>query len=175
MNRYNAFRIFRSSPLRSLHLAAVSKAKGDASTIDSFRLPSQTSINEWEFRYDFMPVVSSPKVPAVNREAVRKDIATEKAKSVAQEMFVLESNSSIKVEANTASVVHGGEPVASSPEQIPIELDKSTLETLNSSARRHHQTPIKKDRAKYVQTSINSDINKNDVHIRGNAAVHIPQ
>ncbi|KAM9892071.1 hypothetical protein OXX69_012128, partial [Metschnikowia pulcherrima] len=29
-------------------------AKNDASTIDSFKLPSQTSINEWEFKYDFM-------------------------------------------------------------------------------------------------------------------------
>lgn len=175
MIKHNAIRFLKSRTYRSFHMATVLKAKGDASTIDSFKLPSQTSINEWEFRYDFMPVVSSPKVPAVNREAVRKDIATEKAKSVAQEIFVLESNSSIKVEANTAHVVHGGETVQSSPEQIPIELAESTLEILSSSARRQPPPPTKRDRAKYVQTSLNSDINKNDVHTIGTNPVHITQ
>ena len=35
---------------RLVHSSSRILAKGDSSTIDSYRLPSQTSINEWEFR-----------------------------------------------------------------------------------------------------------------------------
>ena len=51
----------------------------------------------------------------MTKEAVKQDIAHEKAKSVERELFAKESNSSIKVEANDAKVVHGGESVAAEP------------------------------------------------------------
>ena len=67
---------------RLVHSSSRILAKGDSSTIDSYRLPSQTSINEWEFKYDFIPKTSEPKVPPLTKEAVKQDIAHEKAKSV---------------------------------------------------------------------------------------------
>ena len=54
------------------------RAKNDSSTIDSFKLPSQTSINEWEFKYDFVPKVAEPKIPPVSPEAIKQDIAQTK-------------------------------------------------------------------------------------------------
>ena len=63
---------------RLVHSSSRILAKGDSSTIDSYRLPSQTSINEWEFKYDFIPKTSEPKVPPLTKEAVKQDIAHEK-------------------------------------------------------------------------------------------------
>ena len=72
---------------RLVHSSSRILAKGDSSTIDSYRLPSQTSINEWEFKYDFIPKTSEPKVPPLTK-AVKQDIAHEKAKSV-EENYLL--------------------------------------------------------------------------------------
>ena len=135
-------------------------AKGDSSTIDSFRLPLQTSINEWEFKYDFIPKTSEPKVPPVTQEAVKQDIAIEKAKHVERELFTKEANSSVKVEANSAAVIHGGESVSDEPEFLqdrgskPIDVSKVATS---------HQSSKPANRDKYLQTSINPNINNSDV------------
>ncbi|ABN67186.2 predicted protein [Scheffersomyces stipitis CBS 6054] len=46
------------------------------------RLPSKTSINESEFKYDFIPKTAEPKVPHLTKEAVKHAIAQNKAKQV---------------------------------------------------------------------------------------------
>lgn len=134
-------------------------AKNDSSTIDSFRLPLQTSINEWEFRYDFIPRVAEPKVPPITQEAVKQDIAHEKKALVEKELFNRENASSVKVEANSATVVHGGEAVGSEPEYLHDRGSKPVDSTGGAAA------PAKKpvNRDKYVQSSLNPNINNSEV------------
>lgn len=134
-------------------------AKNDASTIDSFKLPSQTSINEWEFKYDFMPKIAQPKIPPVSPEAVKQDVAQTKKQQVEQEMFYKELNSSVKVEANDASVVHGGEPVTAEPEYIH-DRGLEPVDATNLAAEQKQKT-VNTD--KYVQLSLNPEINKPSV------------
>ncbi|KAI5962997.1 uncharacterized protein KGF55_002789 [Candida pseudojiufengensis] len=146
---------------RFISNTTVKYAKGDQSTIDSFRLPSQTSINEWEFKYDFIPKTSEPKVPPISKEAVKQDIAHEKAKAVERELFTKESNSSIKVEANDAKVLHGGEQVGAEPEyhedkgSNPIDSSTANISTKKSKKSPNHN--------QYVQSSINPEINNANV------------
>lgn len=160
-----------SAATRSLHCTRVVLAKGDSSTIDSYRLPSQTSINEWEFKYDFIPK-TTPKVPPVTKEAVKQDIAQEKAKSIEREMFAKESNSSIKVEANDARVVHGGEAVDSVHE---LNEDRGNAQPIDSSIGNPKVKGSKPKKAanhdKYVQSSINPNINNADVVNLGGQAI----
>lgn len=147
---------------RFIQQSSINFAKGDSSTIDSYRLPSQSSINEWEFKYDFIPKTTQPKVPPVTKEAVKQDIAQEKAKAVERELFAKESNSSVKVEANDAKVLHGGESVGA--EHVLREdrgsnpIDSSKPNVSNASkpkkAANHDQ---------YVQSSVNPDINQADI------------
>lgn len=146
---------------RTIHSSAAIFAKGDTSTIDSFRLPSQTSINEWEFKYDFIPKTSEPKAPPLTKEAVKQDIAQEKAKSVERELFAKESNSSVKVEANNAHVVHGGESVGSEP---ILREDKGS-DPIDVSGPKSHPSKVKKsaNHDQYVQSSVNPNINTSDV------------
>lgn len=152
---------YQSVANRTLRSTAIQLAKNDASTIDSFKLPSQTSINEWEFKYDFIPKVASPKVPPVTPEAVKQDIAQDKRASVEREMFTKEANSSIKVEANLASVVHGGESVEPSHELLE-DRGSEPVDVVNKFS---NKTEPKKtaNQDKYIQTSINPNINKGDV------------
>ncbi|KAI5956778.1 hypothetical protein KGF54_000395 [Candida jiufengensis] len=146
---------------RCLSNTAKRYAKGDQSTIDSFRLPSQTSINEWEFKYDFIPKTSEPKVPPISKEAVKQDIAQEKVKKVERELFNKESNSSIKVEANNAAVLHGGEHVGAEPEyhedkgSSPIDSSLNTTKVKKSKKSQNHD--------QYLQSSINPNINNANV------------
>lgn len=134
-------------------------AKDDSSTIDSYRLPSQTSINEWEFKYDFIPKVAEPKIPPVSPEAVKQDIAQHKKQQVDQELFNRELNSSIKVEANDASVVHGGESVGAEPEFLhdkgSTPIDSSSKVSSKSKKTANHNS--------YVQSSLNPEINQSKV------------
>lgn len=154
---------------RLVHSSSRILAKGDSSTIDSYRLPSQTSINEWEFKYDFIPKTSEPKVPPLTKEAVKQDIAHEKAKSVERELFAKESNSSIKVEANDAKVVHGGESVAAEPvlkedtgsAPIDVSTPKSNINVSSSTTSTKPKKSANHD--KYVQSSINPNINSGNV------------
>ncbi|KAK6464567.1 hypothetical protein DFJ63DRAFT_334126 [Scheffersomyces coipomensis] len=139
-------------------------AKGDTSTIDSFKLPSQTSINEWEYKYDFIPKMASPKVPPVTQEAVKQDIALEKLKAFERESFAKEGNSSIKVEANDADVVHGGESVKVEPEYLQDRGSKPIIASSKrtvANADHDNKKPANSD--KYIQTSINPEINTPDV------------
>lgn len=55
--------MIRRIPIRSIQTSIRALAKNDPSTIDLYKLPSQTSINEWEFKYDFIPKVAQPKIP----------------------------------------------------------------------------------------------------------------
>ncbi|KAK6458294.1 uncharacterized protein RJT20DRAFT_30635 [Scheffersomyces xylosifermentans] len=145
---------------RAMHQSVIARAKGDTSTIDSFRLPSQTSINEWEFKYDFIPKTAEPKVPPISKEAVKQDIAQEMAKRVEAELFTKESNSSIKVEANSATVFHGGESVADEPEFLHDRGSKP----VDSSTPASSSDPVKPaNRDKYIQSSVNPDINDSEV------------
>ncbi|KAI5968575.1 hypothetical protein CANMA_002320 [Candida margitis] len=147
---------------RFMQQSATRLAKGDSSNIDSFKLPSQTSINEWEFKYDFIPKTSQPKVPPVTKEAVKQDVAQEKAKAVERELFAKESNSSVKVEANDAKVLHGGESVGAEPilqeDRGSNPIDSSKPNVSNSAkpkkAANHDQ---------YVQSSVNPNVNAADV------------
>lgn len=138
---------------RHLHRTGAAFAKNDTSTIDSYKLPSQTSINEWEFKYDFVPKMSSPKIPPVTEQAVKQDIAQEKRAKVEKEMLDKELATSIKVEANLSAVVHGGEVVGTEPEFLqdrgsaPIDVSRPNAKGTQSSK------PANRD--KYVQSSIN--------------------
>ncbi|RCK57636.1 hypothetical protein Cantr_06961 [Candida viswanathii] len=146
---------------RTIHSTAFTFAKGDSSSIDSYKLPSQTSINEWEFKYDFIPKTSEPKVPPLTKEAVKQDIAQEKAKSVEREMFAKESNSSVKVEANDSTVVHGGDVVGAEHvlrEDVgsdPIDVSGPKSQPPKSKKSANHD--------QYVHSSVNPNINSSDV------------
>lgn len=146
---------------RGIRSSASRAAKDDKSTIDSFKLPSQTSINEWEFKYDFVPKTIEPKVPPVTPEAVKKDIAQDKKATVEKEMLNQEMTS-VKVEANSASVLHGGESVGDEPEFLqdrgskPVDVSHKT-----ATGTKKQSKPANRD--KYVQSSINPNINKADV------------
>lgn len=154
-------RTARVSRIASRTLSSFSRvrAKNDSSTIDSFKLPSQTSINEWEFKYDFVPKVAEPKIPPVSPEAIKQDIAQTKKQQIEQELFYKELNSSVKVEANDASVFHGGESVTAEPEYIhdrgldPVDVSKNKAPQKQKTA----------NTDKYVQLSLNPEINKPSV------------
>lgn len=148
--------------LRSFHGYSRLMAKNDSSTIDSYKLPSQTSINEWEFKYDFIPKVAEPKIPPVSPEAVKQDIAQNKKQQVEHELFTRELNSSIKVEANDASVVHGGEAVGA---EVEFLHDKGSSPVDLSPRAKNGETKPKKtaNHDSYVQSSINPDINQSTV------------
>lgn len=147
--------LVRTSALgrRHFHKTVASLAKNDSSTIDSYRLPSQTSINEWEFKYDFVPKMSSPKIPPVTEQAVKQDIAQEKRAKVEKEMLDKELATSIKVEANLSTVVHGGEEVGAEPEFLqdrgskPIDVSRPNAKAAKSNK------PANRDI--YVQSSVN--------------------
>lgn len=148
--------------IRAIHGCARLLAKNDTSTIDSFKLPSQTSINEWEFKYDFMPKVAQPKIPPVSPEAVKQDIAQTKKQEVESELFNKELNSSVKVEANESSVVRGGESVGAEVEYLGDKgsdpVDSSPKTNIGDS------TPKKTvNHDAYVQSSINPEINQSSV------------
>lgn len=146
---------------RSLHQSLVAMAKNDKSTIDSYRLPSQTSINEWEFKYDFVPKTSEPKIPPLTPEAVKQDIAEQKRAKVEKEMLDQELATSVKVEANDLHVVHGGEIVGAEPEYLHDKgSDPVDASHVNASSK---ATPSRSDKHKYMQTLINPDINSPDV------------
>lgn len=146
-------------PRANFSVAAARRAKNDASTIDSYKLPSQTSINEWEFKYDFMPKVSQPKIPPVSPEAVKQDIAQTKKQQVEAEMFTRELNASVKVEANEAHVVHGGESVTAEPEYLH-DRGSGPVDSAGGAARK----PAKiANTEKYMQLSLNPEINKPSV------------
>lgn len=157
---------------RRLHTSPLLLRKGDLLPIDAFRLPLQVSINEWEFRYDFSPRDSSIKVPAINREAVRKDIAAQRAQDVSRQILLSEGNSSIKVEANTAQVVSGGESVPDDPEQIPMPLSLSTAERGGIAKPVPPAKRTGRD-TRYLQCSINPEINKGVVVQIGDVKVHV--
>lgn len=146
---------------RSIQISAKTLAKNDASTIDSFRLPSQTSISEWEFKYDFIPKVTEPKVPPVTEEAIKQDIAHERKKQVEQEMLNEEATSSVKVEANSATVVHGGEQVTSEPEILQDRESKPIKITSGGKGTPKASKPANRDH--YVQSSTNPNLNKGEV------------
>lgn len=149
---YSTKRLFHSTLIRSV--------KDDKSTIDSFKLPSQTSINEWEFKYDFIPKTSEPKIPPVTPEAVKQDIAQEKKATIVKEMLDLEVIS-IKAEASPATVLHGGESVSDEPEFLQ---DYGSKPVDASHPTRSNDKPSKPaNREKYIQTSINPNINQSDV------------
>lgn len=146
---------------RGVHSSLRIRAKGDASTIDAYKLPSQTSINEWEFKYDFIPKVALPKIPPVTPEAVKQDIAQTKKQQVETELRNRELASLIKVEANDASVVHGGENVGA---EVELLQDRG-LEPVDVSRKGATGGTTKKtaNHDQYVQTSANPNINKPEV------------
>jgi hypothetical protein len=154
--------------------SAIVRAKGDASTIDSYQLPSQTSINEWEFRYDYIPKVAQPKVPPVSQEAIKQDIAREKAKKIELETFAKEANESIKVEASPATVIVGGEEVLDEPETVP-DVKGSVHITSNFADPSiiADAAPKKKysGSEKYVQSSLNPNVNAAEVVNLGETSV----
>lgn len=164
----NTTRVWRPMNRRMLHVTRVAWAKNDASTIDSFKLPSQTSINEWEFRYDFVPKVSEPKVPPVTPEAVAKDVIAEMQARNAREDQLTKSQS-VKVEANLADVFHQGQSVVEDPvvvgdhahaeegAAVDEKSGRGSLEVAPSLATK----PANRD--KYVQSSINPLINDSQV------------
>lgn len=148
---------------KGLKTSVIRAAKNDSSTIDSFKLPSQTSINEWEFKYDFIPKVSEPKVPPVSPEAIKQDIAHEKKIDVEREMFNKEGATSVKVEANDAKVIHGGESVIDEPEFIQDRgSDPIKVENFKGTNSSKPTKPANRDQ--YLQTSINPNINQSDVN-----------
>lgn len=156
-------------PVRALHNTIRTLAKNDSSRIDTYRLPSQTSINEWEFKYDFIPKVALPKIPPVSPEAVKQDIAQTKKQQVENELFAKEANSSTKVEANTADVVHGGEAVSTEP----VNLRDDGSEPVDISNKVPGETKPKKtaNTEKYIQSSTNPEINKPSVVRLGESEV----
>lgn len=154
------FRTLARTPVRALHVSSRILQKNDTSTIDSFKLPTQTSINEWEFKYDFVPKMPKPKIPPISPEAVKQDIAHTKKQEVEVEMFAKELNSSIKVEANDADVVHGGDLVV---DEVEFLHDRG-LEPVDVSSKPEAASRKKTaNTEKYVQTSINPEINHSDV------------
>lgn len=147
---------------RQLRTSARVLTKGDKSTIDLFRLPSQTSINDWEFRYDFMPKVATPKTPAVSEEAVLTQIAEDKVKQVERELFHQEANQSTVSEGSHAKVLHGGEHVEQTPiddiagePSTPVDVSRAQPTDLSSTK------PVNQE--KYVHALTNPDLNKPEV------------
>ncbi|CAK7892432.1 hypothetical protein CAAN1_01S10000 [[Candida] anglica] len=146
---------------RQLHRSAIQLAKNDKSTIDSYRFPSQTSINEWEFKYDFVPKTSEPKIPPLTPEAVKQDIAQQKKAKVEKELLDKELATSVKVEANDSTVVHGGEEVGAEPEYLHDRGSEPADVSYTNAGGSKTSKPANRD--KYVQTSINPEINQSDV------------
>lgn len=149
------------STKRLLHSSLPRFVKNDDSTIDSYRMPSQTSINEWEFKYDFIPKVAEPKVPPLTREAIKQDIANEKKAQVEKEMLNLEVVS-VKAEANDAPVLHGGEAVKAEPEFLH-DRGSEPVDASYASPRETAKSKKPANREKYIQTSINPQINQSEV------------
>lgn len=156
-------RIISRNIIRSISQTTRQLAKNDTSTIDSFRLPSQTSINEWEFKYDFIPKVSEPKVPPISEQAIKQDIAQERKKKVEQEMLNQENASSLKVEANDATVVHGGEQVGAEPEFLHDRgSDPIKVQGFKNASKEGGFKPANRDQ--YVQSSTNPNLNQGEIH-----------
>lgn len=147
------------STKRLFHSGFVRYLKNDDSSIDNYRMPSQTSINEWEFKYDFIPKVAEPKVPPVTPEAVKQDIANQKKAQIEKEMLDLEVIS-VKAEANDSPVLHGGEDVHAEPEFLQ-DRGSEPVDASYASPRQKSTKPA--NREKYIQTSINPNINKSEV------------
>ena len=158
---YSTKRLFHSSLTRCV--------KNDDSTIDNYRMPSQTSINEWEFKYDFIPKVAEPKVPPVTAEAVKQDMANEKKVEVEREMLKQEFIS-VKAEANDAPVLHGGEIVKEEPELLQDRGSKP-VDASYVSPRESAKLSKPANRDRYVQTSINPNINQSEVVNMGASTV----
>ncbi|RLV96542.1 hypothetical protein JA1_000022 [Spathaspora sp. JA1] len=156
---------------RLFHISLIRSSKGDASTIDSFKLPSQTSINEWEFKYDFIPKEATPKAPPLTQDAVNQEIAHEKLKSFEREMFSKEQNSSIKVEANSANVVHAGESVANTVEFIEDRASKPVDARYPPGFARGRGKSVNHD--KYVYSSLNPEINNSDIVVVNDSEVEV--
>lgn len=152
--------VSKARTVRSLQTSTRALAKNDDSTIDSYRFPSQTSINEWEFKYDFVPKVSEPKVPPISEEAVKQDIAHERKKQVEQEMVNQEVTASVKVEGNHSVVMHGGEHVQDEPELLQDRGSKP-VKINNINAGRQSTKPANRDQ--YLQTSTNPNLNQGSV------------
>lgn len=153
-------RTILKTSLRSFSRSAIILAKGDASTIDSFQLPSQSSINEWEFRYDFIPKILEPKIPPVSKEAINQDIAQEQVKKIELETFNREANIASRVEASAADVVSGGEYVQENT------ASAETLKNYSNPDILLNKTTKKKKFAgsdKYVQSSVNPNVNDAEV------------
>lgn len=155
-------------PVRSIGTYSRRMAKNDSSTIDSYRLPSQTSISEWEFQYDFVPKVSDPKVPPISEDAVKQDIAQERKKQVEQEMLNQEVASSIKVEGNDSVVMRGGENVKDEPELIQDRGSKP-IKVNSSAAASTSGKPA--NREQYLQTSANPHLNQTAINNLSEAQV----
>lgn len=153
--------------LRTLRTSAVQLAKGDKSTIDLFRLPSQTSINDWEFKYDYVPKVATPKTPAVTKDAVRKQIVEDKVKQVEQEIFNKEANQSVLLEGSGATVIHGGELVAQSPVDDHAHGNPTPIDSSSGKER------VEKKSAKnpFVQSLLNPNLNNPEVVVLGDSEV----
>lgn len=149
------------STKRLLHSSLPRFVKNDDSTIDNYRMPSQTSINEWEFKYDFIPKVAEPKIPPVSREAIKQDIANEKKVQVEKEMLNLEVVS-VKAEANDAPVLHGGEAVKAEPEFLQ-DRGSTPVDASYATPRESAKPSKPANREKYLQTSINPQINQSEV------------
>lgn len=142
---------------RLLSRSSIALAKGDASTIDAYQLPSQTSINEWEFRYDFIPKVLEPKIPPVTKEAISQDIQQEKVKKIELETFAKEANTTTKV-ASVATVVSGGEFVETDND-ASITKPYSNPELILNNAKKRKFAGSEK----YVQSSVNPHVNNAEV------------
>lgn len=164
--------MFARTATRTLKTLARLLTKGDKSTIDSFRLPSQTLINDWEFRYNFVPKVAEPKTPAITQEAARQDAAKEKAKLIEREMFHKEANALLVLEGLGAKVVLGGEHVPEAPVN-----DQEVGQTKPIDALRPTEQPFKPaNREKYVQSLTNPLLNKPEVlNVGGNDVSHKTQ
>ncbi|EGW30325.1 uncharacterized protein SPAPADRAFT_52420 [Spathaspora passalidarum NRRL Y-27907] len=170
--RQSAYRFSNNiNRFRLLHTTVVRSTKGDSSSIDSFRLPSQTSINEWEFKYDFIPKEATPKAPPLTADAVNQDIAHEKLKSFEREMFSKEQSSSIKVEANSANVVHAGVSVDDAVELIEDRGSKPVDARYPPGFARGKGKSVNHD--KYVYSSINPEINNSDISVLNEGEVEV--
>ena len=149
---------------RCLHQSSILSKKNDSSTIDSYKFPSHTSLHEWDFKYDFIPKETKPKIPSLTREAVNQDIAQEKKSSVEKELGK-EEMKSVKAEANASPVVHDGKIVTPDPEHHPGGSEPIDASHKGARGETKEKRPV--NREKYVQSSLNPDVNKSEVSNMG--------
>lgn len=106
----------------------------------------------------------------MTREAIKQDIAHDKRAKVESEMQREEHHTSVKVEANDAAVVHGGESVGAEPEFLQDRGSKPVDASIGQSGQPRSK-PANRD--KYIQSSINPEINQSDiVHLGENEVDH---